>query len=177
MRLFCLALMLVLSCLTGAEARTSKPKTIYGFATVHDGDTIRISTNGQSYAIRIWGIDAVELKQTCTTKDGLAFACGIQARDTLERIVSGKMLSCTVKGRSYKRLVATCMADGADIASSMTREGMAFDYSHYSHAYYSADEAAAKQAGAGIWSATFEPPALWRACHLRPTDRRPKNCA
>lgn len=145
---------------------------VTGTAQVHDGDTLRI--NGHS--IRIWGIDAAELKQTCT-QGGSVVPCGLMAREALERLVKGQTVTCIAKGKSYQRIVAQCYAGGRDIAAAMTRLGMAHDDVRYSRGYYADDEAAAKEVRAGWWAMTFEIPARWRACHLpQRKNSRPASC-
>ncbi len=143
-----------------------------GPARVYDGDTIRIGGT----SIRIWGIDAVELKQTCDL-DGRSIACGRMARDAMAQIINGRDVACTPRGRSYKRVVATCRVDGVDVAAQMARLGMAQDYARYSHGFYAADEHIARVARAGIWAMAFDAPSLWRACNLpQRKNRRPASC-
>lgn len=147
-------------------------EALRGRASVHDGDTIRIGAQ----SIRIWGIDAAELRQTCV-RNNMRLPCGEMARAALARLVEGHDITCMPKGRSYQRIVAQCFAAGRDLAAEMTRLGMAQDYTRYSRGFYAAEEAAAKEAGAGWWSMAFEPPARWRACHLPQRKKhRPENC-
>jgi endonuclease YncB( thermonuclease family) len=143
--------------------------TIEGVATVHDGDTIRIG----KISIRIWGIDAVELKQTCFA-GGQELPCGHMARDTLAAIIGGKSVTCVSKGKSYKRIVGTCYVDGEDVAALMARTGMAFDYARYSKRAYADDEQLAREAALGVWATTFQNPADWRRCHLK---KQAQHCA
>ncbi|NBX67018.1 MAG: thermonuclease family protein [Proteobacteria bacterium] len=145
--------------------------TLEGRATVHDGDTIRIGET----SIRIWGIDAVELKQTCE-KDGAVMPCGMMAREALAAIIGTNTVTCTAKGKSYKRVVGTCFVNGRDIAAEMTRLGMAYDAPKYSKAFYNGDQTAAQTAGVGLWAMNAQDPAHWRACNLRPKNKRPADC-
>ena len=50
----------------------TEEKLIYGKAKVIDGDTIKI--NGQN--IRLQGIDAPEMKQSCKDQNNSSYACG-----------------------------------------------------------------------------------------------------
>lgn len=145
--------------------------TLTGVANVHDGDTIRIGKT----SIRIWGIDAVELKQTCFA-DGRDIPCGEMARDALAKIIGDKSVTCIAKGKSYKRVVGTCYVDGQDVAALMARTGMAYDYARYSKRAYAAEEKAARIASLGVWAMEAQPPAQWRACNLRPKNKRPEYC-
>ncbi len=145
--------------------------TLEGIATIHDGDTIRIGKT----SIRIWGIDAVELKQTCE-KDGAVVPCGVMARETLTAIIGNNTVTCTAKGKSYKRVVGTCFVNGRDIAAEMTRLGMAYDAPKYSKAFYSDAQEEAKINRFGLWAMDAQDPAAWRVCNLRPKNKRPESC-
>lgn len=156
------ALCLVCACPALAGA------TLHGRASVHDGDTIRIGTQ----SIRIWGIDAVELKQRCGNAP-----CGVMARDALADIIGGRDVICVAKGKSYQRIVATCMVAGVDVAQEMARRGMAYDYADYSHGFYAADQRVAQESGIGVWAMNAEEPSHWRACHLpQRQNHRPGDC-
>lgn len=167
MRIFILSCLLFVAFTT--QGLASGP--IDGAARVHDGDTIRIGKT----SIRIWGIDAVELKQTCL-QNGATVACGMIARDALIAIIDGRDVTCIPKGKSYKRIVGQCFVGGRDVAAEMARLGMAYDYARYSHGYYSEAEAEARQAANGIWAMEAARPDAWRACHLRAKDKRPLTC-
>jgi len=101
--------------------------TVTGTVTaVHDGDTFRI---GQQ-SIRLWGINAAELDTPM----------GPVARDALKDMIIGKQVTCEIRGRSYRRLVALCHVggDGDDIARLMVHAGKARDWRYFSHGYYAA---------------------------------------
>jgi endonuclease YncB( thermonuclease family) len=67
--------------------------------------------NGQK--IRIWGIDAVELHQTCL-KSGQSYECGKSARLYLQSVIGKNVPVCTAKPKSPKetRTVASCQVGG-----------------------------------------------------------------
>ena len=56
---------------------TGKPRIV-------DGDTIHINQT----KIRLHGIDAPEMKQTCRTSEGKEQMCGVLAKQALERALS-----------------------------------------------------------------------------------------
>ena len=62
---------------------TGKPRVI-------DGDTIHIGKT----KIRLHGIDAPEMKQTCKTSKGKEQMCGVLAKQALERLVRGQDVTC-----------------------------------------------------------------------------------
>ena len=73
---------------------TGKPRVV-------DGDTIHIGKT----KIRLHGIDAPEMKQTCKTSKGKEQMCGVLAKQALERLVRGQDVTCKGDKRDrYKRL-------------------------------------------------------------------------
>ena len=78
---------------------------ITGKARIVDGDTIHIGKT----KIRLHGIDAPEMKQTCRTSKGKEQMCGQLAKQALERLVKGQDVTCKGDKRDrYKRLLAVC---------------------------------------------------------------------
>lgn len=126
---------------------------------VVDGDTFHI--NGQK--IRIWGIDAVELHQTCL-KSGQSYECGKSARLYLQSVIGNSVPVCIAQPKSSKetRTVASCQVDGKDIGREMVKAGWALDYKHFSKGKYSAEERDARENRRGIWAGEFENPYQWR---------------
>ena len=77
---------------------TGKPRVV-------DGDTIQINQT----KIRLHGIDAPEMKQTCRTSKGREQMCGVLAKQALEKLVRGQDVTCKGDTRDrYKRLIAVC---------------------------------------------------------------------
>jgi hypothetical protein len=107
--------------------------------------------------VRLFGIDAPELTQTCT-RDGKPWACGSAAADQLSKLIAGKQLKCEPVGKDrYGRTLARCSAGDADLNRTMVATGYALAYRRYSTDYVSAEESA-RVARRGIWSGTFEQP-------------------
>jgi len=128
-------------------------RTVAGHAFVVDGDTLRIGPD----RIRIEGIDAPELDQTCRRR-GRPLPCGEQARDALLAMLSGRTVTCRTSGRDrYGRFLARCEAGGEDIGARMVAEGRAV-----SDGDYRLLEARARFRSAGIWATAFERPQDWR---------------
>ena len=65
-------------------------QSINGKAKIIDGDTIHIGKN----KIRLYGIDAPEINQTCTIKK-IKWKCGIDSSQALENIISQNKVSDT----------------------------------------------------------------------------------
>jgi endonuclease YncB( thermonuclease family) len=145
--------------------------TISGTARVVDGDTLDFA--GQK--VRLHGVDAPELAQTCTTA-GQDWPCGTFARDLLARLVGQARLRCEVQDTDrYGRAVAICRDGTRDINATLVRAGGAVAYLRYSDRYL-ADEQAARAAGAGIWSGTMQSPEAWRRTGDPAPQAAPEGC-
>jgi endonuclease YncB( thermonuclease family) len=130
---------------------------ISGPARIVDGDTIEI--DGET--IRLYGIDAPELDQTCE-RGGAAYFCGVVATDWLVERTDGAMVTCRGEQRDrYGRRLAICRAGGIDLNAGLVRAGWAVAFRRYSQRYV-ADEAIAKRDGSGMWSGEFTDPTNWR---------------
>lgn len=139
-------------------------QTIKGSVRVVDGDSLEIG----AARIRLFGIDAPELRQLCRAADGSDVTCGLTARDTLGTLIGGRAVACAPaeKTPSYDRTVAICtVADGSratDLSDAMIRAGYAIELTAHSHGRYSAAEREAREARRGLWAGTFERPSEWR---------------
>jgi endonuclease YncB( thermonuclease family) len=138
-------------------------RPIEGIAQVLDGDTIQIGT----LRVRLFGLDAFEAEQMCTTLSGESYGCGGRATRALIERIDGKAVSCMPKGNdAYDRQLAICRAGTTDLSAWMIREGHGLAYTKYALDYLS-DEKAAKQAMAGAWNGGFELP--WEYRLTRPS--------
>ena len=134
---------------------------IIGIPRIVDGDTVEI---GQ-VKIRLSGIDAPETDQVCLDAKAENWACGVAARDELIRHSHGQAWECTTTGTDqYRRSLANCFIEGEDVSKWMVRSGWALSFVRYSRAH-DADEVAARDAHAGLWSGSF----------IAPWDRRHRN--
>ena len=135
-----------------------------GTARVIDGDTLIL--NGKR--IRLKGIDAPELHQTCRRADNRPWLCGRRARAALRALIRGKRLSCrAVDHDRYGRTVAYCriLADddrkGEDVGLALIKKGLAIARPDAPLSYRLA-ERRARQARIGLWQGPFLDPATWR---------------
>ena len=141
---------------------------VYGPACVTDGDTLVVNGKRQrtrcvgGTRVRLFGIDAPELKQRCKHPSGRDFLCGRAAASFLLEHVRGRAVEC--RGNSedrYGRLIAVCFVGGKDLNAMMVGEGWALAYRDYSEKYVP-QENVARKASKGIWAMQFVPPWEWR---------------
>ncbi|WP_417669337.1 thermonuclease family protein [Roseibium sp.] len=126
---------------------------------VIDGDTIELG--GEK--IRLDGIDAPELGQTCLTSTGKPWPCGKASRDYLKRLTQSGPVTCRgTETDAYDRRIATCHADTRNLNAEMIRSGHALAFRRYSTAYV-VEEEAARIAGKGLWAGLFDMPWDYRA--------------
>ena len=132
---------------------------IFKITHISDGDSLRSG----KLRIRLFGVDAPEKKQECSTANGQQWACGLEAQKALKELVASvPQLACDlIDVDRYSRLVMRCYAGKTDIAAALVRAGLALAYRQYS-AFYSKDEDAAKIAGVGMWGGKFTEPWIWR---------------
>jgi endonuclease YncB( thermonuclease family) len=144
-----LALMGLLALKVSNQPETIKTGPFYAI----DGDTL--DDNGER--LRLVGIDAPEYRQQCQ-RDGRAWACGQAARAALVKIIAARLVECRGARRDkYGRLLVTCRSGETDINAEIVRRGMAISYGGYV-----SEEAAAREAKAGLWAGSFERPQDYR---------------
>lgn len=145
---------------TGRPGPAQSP-TLSGTATAIDGDGLRID----GVSVRLWGIDAPEMDQTCIAASGVHYDCGRISRDALAGLALGKTVTCNIMGIDrYDRKLAECFAaDRPDVSinAAMVRDGMAVAFERYARAYV-ADQDAARRASRGLWAGVFELPSAYR---------------
>ncbi|GAA0602909.1 thermonuclease family protein [Paenochrobactrum glaciei] len=124
-----------------------------GIATTIDGDTIIL----QQQRLRLKGIDAPEMKQTCRI-DNQEQACGVSAKQALQQKTARQIIYCTSTARDkYKRFLANCYLGQTDLNQWLVEEGHAVSYYDYP-----AQEHEARANKRGIWAGEFELPQEWR---------------
>ena len=157
---------LVLFSLIFNYANSEEKGSIIGIAKVIDGDTIKINDK----KIRLFGIDAPEIKQFCK-KPYLSisflsfqkkYSCGIKSTNNLKRMIKSNNIDCKIKGIDrYKRIIGECYKNKTNINSWMVRNGYAVAYTKYSKKFV-AQQNLAKKEKLGIWVGSFEMPWDWR---------------
>ncbi len=157
-----LSLLITLTHLAQATETATGPFALSGtieVTNVTDGDSLRSG----KWKIRLFGIDAPEIKQQCEADNGSSWSCGLAARDAMRELTSSTSeINCHLKDVDrYGRLVMQCFAGGRDIAGALVDRGLALAYRDYSKAYVE-NEIRAATAGYGMWQGRFSPPWEWR---------------
>jgi endonuclease YncB( thermonuclease family) len=132
-----------------------------------DGDSLRTSRED----IRLVGIDAPELYQTCRDERGRQWPCGREAHARLKALISRGEVRCVPSGRDrFNRALALCSAGPVtDLGEVMVRDGYAIDFMNSGR--YAGAEAEARRARRGIWAGDFEQPQEWRRRNPRDANR------
>ncbi|WP_274628597.1 thermonuclease family protein [Arvimicrobium flavum] len=137
------------------SARLERFSTISpaGVARIADGDSLELGGE----RIRLRGIDAPELAQTCRRQEA-EYPCGRLARDALRKLAGSGRISCEGWERDrYDRLLAVCSAGGLELNRELVALGWAVAYGGYR-----VEEAEARAARVGLWAGEFDTPGEWR---------------
>jgi endonuclease YncB( thermonuclease family) len=147
---------LLLLLLIALKLQSDATAVLAGAFRAADGDSLVHAGR----RLRLVGIDAPELGQTCRRK-AADWPCGRAARDALAAKVRGGDVSCRGdRDDRYGRLLVTCQAAGRNINRDMVAEGMAFAFGDYDR-----EESAARDAGLGLWAGEAMRPSDWRRRH------------
>lgn len=102
---------------------------------VHDGDGPiycgERDEDGRKIKIRLGGIAARELDESCRANQPCPVASGLEAKTELLRLATGHVLQCLRIGRSYARTVAYCSNGVVDLSCAMIRSGKALRWEKY----------------------------------------------
>src|SRR5215468_12736249 len=80
-------------------------------ATVKDGATLQLANT----TFRLDGVDAPAVDQMCIDEHADSWACGVEARDQLAKLVDGKQVRCGDLGpdpATKKRRIGLCIVEG-----------------------------------------------------------------
>ena len=155
--MFVLYTVTAMSSINLLSANTAGEFEVSGLARVIDGDTLAVGAQ----VIRIEGIDAPEDGQSCSDAGGDSWRCGAGATNALRKLSGGGVRCVGNEFDTYKRLIASCTANGADVGKTLVLDGWALAYRRFSTKYVK-DEDLAKKAGRGVWKGKFVDPWQWR---------------
>jgi endonuclease YncB( thermonuclease family) len=130
---------------------------------VKDGGTLQLA----GVTFRLDGIDAPELDQMCIDEHADAWACGIEAREQLTKLIGGRAVRCEDLGIGAIdriRHIGICTVDGekATLNQLVVRQGFALNFEPYARGRFKDDEAGAKARLQGLWKGCFVAPYEFR---------------
>ncbi len=161
---FCFLFVLLISC------APDKVSSLSGRIRVIDADTWDVGGT----RVRLHGIDAPELDQTCEDASGTAWSCGAWVTQEVRKNFGGKRAVCERRDTDrYGRVVASCMVEGSDAGELIVQAGLALAYRKYSDDYVEAENKAAA-ARIGLHAGKVQAPWLYRA---QAPDVVSRNCA
>jgi endonuclease YncB( thermonuclease family) len=125
---------------------------------VVDGDTLVV----EGQPMRLFGVDAFELQQTCLDRSGEPWHCGVAAKAALAELVQDQAIACTVVDGGGDAYIARCtVRDEVDLAGYLVRAGLALADRGAAEDYVPIEQRA-RAAAAGAWAGTFVEPWVWR---------------
>jgi endonuclease YncB( thermonuclease family) len=131
-------------------------------AIVRDGGTLRLG----DVTYRLDGIDAPALDQICIDEHADAWACGVEAREQLAKLIGDRQVRCEDLGLDpYKRRhIGVCSIEGesASLNALVIRQGLALNFEPSAKARFKEDEAAARDQRRGLWQGCFVAPQEFR---------------
>ena len=109
--------------------------------SVHDGDTVTVLQDARQIKVRLYGIDAPELKQPY----------GKKSKQFLANLIAGEAVEVEENGKDrYKRTIGTIYLNDKDINAQMVENGYAWAYRKFSKKY-APQESEAKYQKLGLW--------------------------
>ena len=129
---------------------------VTGSVKVVDGDTLIM----RGHYIRLYGIDAPHINQSCANSQGRSYACGKEASRWLEGWIQDNELECHVlKQDSKGNVVGTCALGQYDLGAALVTAGWAVTLPE--NAIYKPYEEQAQRARRGMWQGQFYKPWDW----------------
>jgi endonuclease YncB( thermonuclease family) len=134
-------------------------QVIKGPAIVLDGNSLDV----QGQQIRMHGVDAPELDQTCADISGKRYYCGRRAAFELADWIGDRQVRCRLEGivGPDNRPFAFCTVRGQHISRWLIDHGWAIAFRQFSTDYVAAEKIA-RDNSVGIWEGEFVSPGQWR---------------
>jgi endonuclease YncB( thermonuclease family) len=130
---------------------------------VRDANTIQLG----DVTYRLDGVDAPEFDQVCIDDHADPWACGVDGRDQLTRLVGGHAVHCDDLGPDKahrKRHLGLCTVEGEALSlnQQLIRLGFAMNLQPSAKSQFNNDEAIARDDRKGIWKGCFVAPKEFR---------------
>ncbi len=141
---------------------------VKGYARVVTASTLYI--NGLN--IKMYGVDAPDISQTCANHFGQGYYCGREARSWLQNWVENKEVTCHILGKVENGwATGACFVDNNkyDVGAVVVNSGWAVAYTQNTDMYVEYEKQA-KANRRGLWAGTFYKPWDWRKIQNRKVD-------
>jgi endonuclease YncB( thermonuclease family) len=130
---------------------------------VRDGGSIEFA----DVTYRLDGIDAPALDQICIDDHADIWACGVDARDQLARLIGGHEVHCQDLGldTTYTKWhIGVCAVEGEteSLNQLLVRQGFVLNFEPSARGRFKADEADARDNRRGLWKGCFVAPQEFR---------------
>ena len=147
---------LILAIFSASQSFASSP-------IVRDGGSIEFA----DVTYRLDGIDAPALDQICIDDHADAWACGVDARDQLARLIDGHEVHCKDLGPdvTYTKWhigVCTVVGEPKSLNQLLVRQGFAMNVEASTRGQFKVDEADARDNRRGLWKGCFVAPQEFR---------------
>lgn len=143
-----------------------KQPSIYGKVQIISGDTFLIGNK----VIKLFGVAAPHIKQTCANEKGRGYRCGQQSALWLNEWLSNNEIECRiVNTRKDGVIMGVCFYGSYDIGAAMVNAGMAVADTRQTQIYVPYQNQAA-QNKRGLWFGEFYMPWDWEKIQNRKVD-------
>lgn len=123
--------------------------------------------NAQGYNVKLYGIAAPSLDQTCANRNGASYNCGQQAALWLSSWLTTNPITCRVMSEAEDgSMVAVCFLGQYDIGAALVNAGWAVADTREASIYVPYEENAQSQRN-GLWQGKFYKPWDWQALQKR----------
>jgi endonuclease YncB( thermonuclease family) len=130
---------------------------------VRDAGTVQLA----EMTYRLAAIDAPTFDQICIDEHADPWACGVEARDYLAKLIGDHPVHCEDRGldpTAKKRHIAICTVEGetTSLNQLLVRGGFALNFEPAGTGLFKADEAGARDNRRGLWRGCFVAPQEFR---------------
>lgn len=142
--------------------------SITGYARVISGSIIKV----EGVYIKLFGIAAPNIQQTCSNKHGAGYYCGREAAIWLQNWLNNRVVTCYILGQIVRgRATGACFVENNkyDVAAAVINAGWAVAYTRNTQIYVPYEQQAA-QNRKGLWQGEFYKPWDWEKIQNRKVD-------
>ena len=136
---------------------------VEGYAEAISGSML--SVNGLH--IKLLGVEAPYMQQTCANKFGQAYNCGQVSRNWLQDWLQNKTVKChIISPEKNGRATGVCFSQGYDVGAVVVNAGWAVAYTKNTDIYVPYEQQAGTKKR-GLWAGTFYKPWDWKKLQNR----------